>query len=154
LDDPASQQTQIWNRQYDQIVLRQLLATVESHFEPTTWKAFCRVALDGEEPKRVAEELQISLNSVFLAKSRILRRLRVEEEVSTDTRCTFMREERVRKTRSWQRHFNANSTGLHRDQSVDSERKRGKCGGLCPRVKKGLTASCRKSFGCDAQDRI
>ena len=80
LDDPASEMSQIWNRQHDQYVLRQLLALVEPHFAPNTWKAFCRVALDGARPDVVAEELEISLNAVCLAKSRVLRRLRLESE--------------------------------------------------------------------------
>ena len=80
LDDPTSQQTQIWNRQHDQIVMRQLLEMVKPQFESTTWKAFCRVALDGQKAQTVADELQISRNSVFLAKSRVLRRLRQEAE--------------------------------------------------------------------------
>jgi RNA polymerase sigma-70 factor (ECF subfamily) len=36
------------------------------------------VALDGVRPEVVAEELEISLNAVCLAKSRVLRRLRQE----------------------------------------------------------------------------
>ena len=88
LDDPASEMSQIWNRQHDQYVLRQLLALAEPHFEPNTWKAFCRVALDGAKPDVVAQELDISLNAVCLAKSRVLRRLRQESkgliESSTD----------------------------------------------------------------------
>ena len=64
LDDPASEMSQIWNRQHDQYVLRQLLALAEPHFAPNTWKAFCRVALDGAKPDVVAEEMGISLNAV------------------------------------------------------------------------------------------
>ncbi len=80
LDDPASEISKIWNRQHDQYVLRQLLDLTEPHFAPKTWKAFCRVALEGAKPEAVAQELEISLNAVFLAKSRVLRRLRQESE--------------------------------------------------------------------------
>ena len=80
LDDPASEMSQIWNRQHDQYVLRQLLALVESHFAPNTWKAFCRVALDGARPDVVAEEMGISRNAVVIAKCRVLSRLRQESE--------------------------------------------------------------------------
>lgn len=78
LGDPASEISQIWNREHDQYVLRQLLALAEPHFEPVTWNAFCRLALDGAKPDVVADELGISLNAVCLAKSRVLRRLRQE----------------------------------------------------------------------------
>jgi len=80
LDDPASEISQIWNRQHDQHVLGQLLALAEPHFAPDTWKAFCRVALDGVRADVVAQELGISLNAVFIAKSRVLSRLRLEAE--------------------------------------------------------------------------
>ena len=80
LDDPASEMSQIWNREHDQYVLRQLLALAEPHFAPNTWKAFCRVALDGARPDIVAKELEISLNAVCIAKSRVLSRLRQESE--------------------------------------------------------------------------
>lgn len=80
LDDPASEMSQIWNREHDQYVLRQLLTLTEPHFEPATWKAFKRVALDGVRPDIVAAELGISLNAVCLAKSRVIRRLRQECE--------------------------------------------------------------------------
>jgi RNA polymerase sigma factor (sigma-70 family) len=80
LDDPSSEMSLIWNREHDQCVLRQLLALAEPHFEPNTWKAFCRVALDGAKADAVALEMGISLNAVCLAKSRVLRRLRQESE--------------------------------------------------------------------------
>lgn len=80
LDDPASEMSQIWNREHDQYVLRQLLALAEPHFAVNTWKAFCRVALDGELPDVVAEEMGISRNAVIVAKCRVLSRLRQESE--------------------------------------------------------------------------
>ena len=78
LDDPASEMSQIWNREHDQYVLRQLMALAEPHFEPNTWKAFCRVALDGAKPDVVAQEMGISRNAVVIAKCRVLSRLRQE----------------------------------------------------------------------------
>ena len=80
LDDPTSEMSQIWNREHDRYVLRQLLALAEPHFEPVTWKAFCRVALECAKPNVVAMEMGISLNAVCLAKSRVTRRLRQESE--------------------------------------------------------------------------
>jgi len=89
LDDPASETSQIWNREHDRHVLRQLLALVEPHFAPNTWKAFCRVALDGARADVVARELEISLNAVFIAKSRVLSRLRQEAEGLVDSAADF-----------------------------------------------------------------
>lgn len=90
LDDPASAMSQVWNRQHDQYVLRQLLALAEPHFAPNTWKAFCRVALDGANAEAVAKELGISLNAVFIAKSRVLGRLRQEAEGLVESSSGFL----------------------------------------------------------------
>ena len=89
LDDPASEMSQIWNRQHDQYVLRQLLAQVEPQFAPTSWQAFCKVALQGQKPDVVAAELKISLNAVFIAKSRVLSKLRQEAEGLVESSSNF-----------------------------------------------------------------
>lgn len=41
-----------------------------------TWLAFNRVAIHGERPDVVAKEMGLSLNAVFVAKSRVLSKLR------------------------------------------------------------------------------
>jgi RNA polymerase sigma-70 factor (ECF subfamily) len=89
LDDPAGEMSQIWNREHDQYVLRQLLALAEPHFEPNTWRAFSRVALDGAKPDIVAKEMGISLNAVCLSKSRVIRRLRQESTGLIESSSSF-----------------------------------------------------------------
>lgn len=89
LDDPASEMSQIWNREHDQYVLRQLLTLAEPHFEPNTWKAFCRVALEGATPDAVAQEIGISRNAVIVAKCRVLSRLRQESEGLIESSLDF-----------------------------------------------------------------
>ncbi len=62
------------------VVVRAALDALSLEFEPRTWKAFWRVAVDGQPAAHVAEELGTSSNAVYLAKSRVLRRLREELE--------------------------------------------------------------------------
>ena len=78
LDDPASQMTLVWNEEHDQHVLGELMTIVKSKFELKTWAAFQMTALEGMKPQFVAEKLEISLNAVLIAKSRVLSRLRRE----------------------------------------------------------------------------
>ena len=78
LDDPTSEMSQHWNQQHDLHVAQQLLRQVESDFTVQTWAAFTRVAIDGQRADAVAAELGISTNAVFIAKSRVLSRLRRE----------------------------------------------------------------------------
>jgi RNA polymerase sigma factor (sigma-70 family) len=75
LQDPGSDLSRRWDREHDQHVLQGLLAQLEPDFAPLTWQAFQRL-LAGDEPQAVAAALGISANAVFLAKSRILKRLR------------------------------------------------------------------------------
>jgi RNA polymerase sigma-70 factor (ECF subfamily) len=78
LDDPASDLSQQWDRDHDQHVSQKLLALVQADFEPKTWRAFSRFALEGVPAAGVAEELGISESAVVQAKYRVLKRLREE----------------------------------------------------------------------------
>ena len=80
LADPASDLARQWDREHDRHVLQKLLAMVRPDFEPTTWQAFIRFALEGLPATRVAQELGISESAVVQAKFRILKRLREETE--------------------------------------------------------------------------
>jgi len=78
LEDPKSQLAQAWNTEHDRHVVRRLLELIAPQFEPTTLQAFRRVVWDGQKSAQVAAELGISVNAVFLAKSKVLRALRQE----------------------------------------------------------------------------
>jgi len=60
------------------ILYSRVLDLIQSEFEQRTWVAFCRVVVDEQSPDCVANELGMSVNSVYLAKSRVLRRARDE----------------------------------------------------------------------------
>jgi DNA-directed RNA polymerase specialized sigma24 family protein len=49
---------------------------IQDEFEEPTWQAFWRVAVEDQSPADVAPVLGLSVNAVYLAKSRVLRRLR------------------------------------------------------------------------------
>jgi RNA polymerase sigma-70 factor (ECF subfamily) len=76
LADPGGRLSVIWDEQHDRHVLHALLDQIRPEFESTTWAAFQRTALDGAAPRAVAAELGITTNAVFIAKSRVLARLR------------------------------------------------------------------------------
>jgi RNA polymerase sigma-70 factor (ECF subfamily) len=85
LADPGSALTERWNREHDQHVARHLLSLAQPQFSTKTWSAFSRVTLDAEPPEVVAAELGMTTNSVFVAKSRVLRRLRLIAEGLVDS---------------------------------------------------------------------
>jgi RNA polymerase sigma-70 factor (ECF subfamily) len=78
LEDPDSGLSRLWDEQHDQHVVRRLLELIEPEVTPSTWEAFRRVALEGKDEETVAAELGLSVNAVFIAKSRVLSRLRRE----------------------------------------------------------------------------
>jgi RNA polymerase sigma-70 factor (ECF subfamily) len=78
LESPDSALSKLWDREHDEHVAAALMRRVQGDFAPATWQAFVRHVLEGEPAARVAEELGLSLNSVLLAKSRVLKRLRQE----------------------------------------------------------------------------
>jgi RNA polymerase sigma-70 factor (ECF subfamily) len=80
LEDPHSGLSRQWDEEHDRYVMRCLLDLMELEFEPRTVQAFRRVALDGADSADVAQELGLSVGAVYVAKSRVLGRLRQEAE--------------------------------------------------------------------------
>jgi RNA polymerase sigma-70 factor (ECF subfamily) len=78
LESHDSALSRLWDREHDEYVVASLMQRVLGDFEPETWQAYHRYALEGESAAQVAEALGLSLNSVLLAKSRVLKRLRQE----------------------------------------------------------------------------
>ncbi len=78
LESPDGDLAREWDRDHDRHVFERLLAIVQPDFQPTTWEAFRRFALEGASAAGVGEELGLSENAVLQSKSRILKRLRTE----------------------------------------------------------------------------
>ena len=53
---------------------------VRGDFQPATWKAWCEYGVAGRPVEEVARELGLTPRAVYLAKARVLRRLRQELE--------------------------------------------------------------------------
>lgn len=78
LADSASGLSRQWDAEHDRFVTQKLLEKLEGEFQAPTWRAFRGVAIDGRSPDEVAKELGMTVNAVFIAKSRVLARLRHE----------------------------------------------------------------------------
>lgn len=76
--DPDSGLSRMWDEEHDRHVFRVLVERVRPEFAESTWTAFRRTAVDGLPAKDAAKELGISLNAVFIARSRVLSRLKQE----------------------------------------------------------------------------
>ena len=78
LSDESSALSREWNLAHDQQVMAQLLKQVRPRFEVKTWDAFWRQVYNGQRADDVAAELGMSLSSVYVARSRVLKTLRKE----------------------------------------------------------------------------
>ena len=78
LDDPRSALSQLWDSEHDKHVLKKILDAAQPQFAPNTWEAFRRVVIERIPVEKVAEECGMTLNAVFIAKSRVVSRLRQE----------------------------------------------------------------------------
>ena len=78
LADESSNVSREWNLEHDRHVMARLLESVRPRFEPQTWEAFRRQMFDCQRADIVAAELRMPLNSVYVARSRVLSTLRRE----------------------------------------------------------------------------
>ncbi len=78
LEDESSHVSREWNLEHDRHVMARLLEHVRPRFEPKTWEAFHRQMFEGQRADAVATELGMPLNSVYVARSRVLSTLRRE----------------------------------------------------------------------------
>jgi RNA polymerase sigma-70 factor (ECF subfamily) len=58
------------------ILVRQAVELVRQEFEPETWTAAWRAAVEGQTPADIAAALGMTVGAVYTAKSRVLKRLR------------------------------------------------------------------------------
>jgi RNA polymerase sigma-70 factor (ECF subfamily) len=81
LADPAPEQIDsLAEDEYRQYLVGRALRLMEAEFEPITWQMFQQYAVQGQAPDEVAAQLGVRVDSVYTAKSRVLRRLRQELE--------------------------------------------------------------------------
>ena len=78
LAKPNSELAREWDLDHDRHIFQKLQTAVQPAFDPATWEAFRRFAIEGRPAAQVAAELGLTVNAVTLAKSRILKRFREE----------------------------------------------------------------------------
>ena len=74
--EPASDEEAAWSAEYERRLFSWAAEQVRPTFAETTWQAFCRTAVEGQNPKEVAKALAMTLTSVYTAKSRVLARIK------------------------------------------------------------------------------
>jgi RNA polymerase sigma-70 factor (ECF subfamily) len=73
---PARKEEQDWDEEYEQRLFAWAATQVRDGFHDSTWQAFWQTAVEGKGAAEVAESLEMSVGAVYIAKSRVLARLR------------------------------------------------------------------------------
>ncbi len=82
--EPPNPAEELEEEAFRQALLRRGLDVVKADFSEQTWAAFTAVTLDDRPAPQVAAELGMTENAVYLARHRVLTRLRQELEVFLD----------------------------------------------------------------------
>jgi RNA polymerase sigma-70 factor (ECF subfamily) len=69
---------EIWEAEYRHQLFGRAIQLMRSDFDEKTWKACWAIVVEGKSGANVAKELSMSVDAVYAAKSRVLRRLRQE----------------------------------------------------------------------------
>lgn len=75
-DQPAREEAEDWDKEFKRQTLASAMEAVELEFAPKTWEAFVRTAIHHEPGKDVADELDLSIGAVYIARSRVTTRIK------------------------------------------------------------------------------
>lgn len=75
IPDPAEA---LWEAEYQQHVVGRAIDVMHTDFQPATWQACLALVVDGKPAAQVARETGLTVEAVYAAKARVLRRLRQE----------------------------------------------------------------------------
>jgi RNA polymerase sigma factor (sigma-70 family) len=84
--DPDGEMSAVFDQEYRRELFLAAARVVSDQFQPTTWQAFWRTCVEGKDVQQVAIELGISVGNVYVARSRVIARLRKHvETLQNDT---------------------------------------------------------------------
>jgi len=76
MQQPLKEEFDEWDQEAARQAFQWAAKQIRAEFQPHTWQAFWKTAVEQESPDAVAKELNISTGMVYVAKSRIVARLR------------------------------------------------------------------------------
>ena len=88
--DPSA--TALFEAEYEKRLFRWAADDIRGEFTHATWRAFWQTALEGRAPGEVAAELGLSVGAVYVARSRVLSRLRRRIEQCGDQAAAIINE--------------------------------------------------------------
>jgi len=83
--DPATDESAAFDLEYRRSVFRWAASRVQTEFHATTWQAFWKTSVEGLSAAEAARQLQLSTGAVYVARSRVMARLRACVEQMNET---------------------------------------------------------------------
>jgi RNA polymerase sigma factor (sigma-70 family) len=77
---PGGEDSELFDLEYRRELFGRAVVRVRGQFREATWNAFWLTSVQGREIREVAEELGVSAGAVYVARSRVMARLREEIE--------------------------------------------------------------------------
>jgi RNA polymerase sigma-70 factor (ECF subfamily) len=74
------EQSALWDQEYRQRLFAWAAQQVRPGFRPATWQAFWQTTVEGRDPGQVGAALGMSVGAVYIAKSRVLKRIKEQIE--------------------------------------------------------------------------
>lgn len=84
LDDDSGTLESSWNEQFQHYIFSKALERSKSHFNEETWTMFKLSWLEKVPVDQVSQELGVALDRIYVARSRVLKRLRLEVAILSD----------------------------------------------------------------------
>jgi RNA polymerase sigma-70 factor (ECF subfamily) len=78
LPDPDADESALFEAEYRRRLFRWAVDRCRGDFRDATWQAFWRTSVDGEPAKDVARALGMAVGAVYVARSRVMARLKQE----------------------------------------------------------------------------
>jgi len=86
--DPRGEDSDVFDREYRRQAFAWAAEQIRNEFKPVTWQAFWLTGVENRPVTEVADQLKISAGAVYIARSRVMARLRKKietlEEGGTD----------------------------------------------------------------------
>jgi RNA polymerase sigma-70 factor (ECF subfamily) len=80
-NQPAPEEdSALWEQEYEHRLLAWAAEQIRGDFKDSTWQAFWKVAVEGMSGEQTAKALRMSVGAVYVAKSRVLARLKKQIE--------------------------------------------------------------------------
>jgi RNA polymerase sigma-70 factor (ECF subfamily) len=81
--EPDDHSSAEWDRDYERQLFHAAATAVRGDFSDSSWQAFWLAAVQGRPAQDIATQLNISTAAVYLAKARVMARIREQLELLT-----------------------------------------------------------------------